>query len=296
MFGSVAADVDRTGTCNGISREVAVAQTHRAAVERHIKQIALGGLRRAVSAERHETVANNREIAVDELIVLRNRLVFAHKDEVTAVSNSHAACNIDDLLEADAVVEHIGVRYAVGCGLLSTADIERIPIRMRLCGVGERFTGKDRIGAAEGFFSACRTSLDAVGKVNIEVLRCLTVEGHLQAAFDPCALMAADREIVCIELGENIGNDACGVDRIVKGNRTPAELNALADGILHIAHARCNLHAFHINQIARRIGINFKSRMVDFTEDLIQRGRERTAQQIHGLFVFSERDGSYVKR
>ena len=273
MFSSVATDVDRAVGCDCISREGAVPHSQSAVVKCDIEQIALGRFGSSVGAERHHAVSNDRQITVNQLVVTCHRRVFAYQDKVMPVGHSHAACGIDNLLEANVVIQNIGIRHAVLCGLIGCADIQLRVRRISLRGVRQRLAGEYGIGTAVGFIRSGRTCFHTVGQINIKRLRGFTVKGNLQATFNTCTFVSADRKIVFVKLGEHVGNDACGVNRIVKSDRTPPEKNTLTDRVFHVANACGNLHAFDVNQIIGRIGINIEGRVVNVAENLIKRRR-----------------------
>ena len=261
VFGTVTADVNRAVIGHVLGSEVAVANAQRTVVQSHVVQRTLGGFLRTVRAQSHETVTNDRQIAVNEFEVSDHGLIFTHEDEMTAVGNSHAARDIDHLFKADAVVENICVRDARCGGFFGAADIQS-----RVSGIGlgcivERFTDEDRIGRT-AFRIGC---LDAICRIHVERFAGFTVECNFECA--PGRIVCVN----CIEFGKNVACNRSRVHRIVKGYRTPPKLNARCHGINHIAHADDNVNA-RINDVVRVFGVNVVRVRIHVCKDLIERG------------------------
>ena len=290
VFGTVAAHRQQAGGSNGSGLELTVAHAQCAVAVGygHVKELALGRFGIPVRAQRDHAAALQRETAVKERVVfrIRHRSRLAHEDEVVAVGNGHAAGGVHDLLEADAGAEN--VRFARA--RIRTTDVELRVGRIGLRGVGKRFAREDRIGAAVGFCAAGRTRLHVVGEIHREVLGGLAVERDLQTADDARAFMTGNVGVVGIEFRQDIGNDACRVDGIVKGHRAPAEVDARGNRLLHVANAGRHLNALDVDEITGAGGIQINGRVIDVGKDLIQRGRKRAAQKVHGLFGFGKRD------
>ena len=271
---AVAAHVEGAAVVGEVlTLEVTVAGADHAAVsQRHVVESTFGLLSRAVGTERHHrALFGNRQIAVEHFEVgIARGLQLAHEDEVMLVRNRHAARGARHLLEADVVVEHVGVgrRSILGA---------HVKLVVRLAArhfIDQRFARERRV--CRRTVAVLRTNL--IGQRHVELLACLAVEGDLELAFVACRV-----DVIVVELLEHVRSERGGIHAVVKCDRTPAEVDARGDGRLDVAHAGRDVHAFEVNQVVRSRSINVERLVFDALEDLIETRRKTAAVELDGV-------------
>ena len=151
---------------------------------------------------------------------------------------------------------------------------------VRLVGrfIVQKFRGKRGIGHP-AFRMLRRNGLGYIdGELHIRV----AVKDH----FKILAFAVVSR-VIRFELGEHVGCGCRGVEGIVKGHRTPAELNTGCHGVLDVADTG---HDVGIDQIGRVFGVNVDGDIGKTFEDLIKVRLQRAADQVDGLFFLAKVD------